>query len=224
MRFESENFGHSRQTLGVLLLGVCLLLQIWPASRLGAQPVISSVEGDFGTSDTLIIRGSGFGAKAVPAPVLWDRLTNQPAYQSRDISHDDIVPTRADGCADCPWGAQIPPAWGNLVRYWTTDPRTANGATYHSTAKGYLRGYDLGLESPKVLYVNWWFRASASVSTGSNKLIRVWTDASGAQRVSWTTTQMTWEPDLNHDGVLDTSAPGHWLAGVGWPTSGITSK
>lgn len=210
MRFESEHCGHSRQPWGLLLLGVCLSLQVGPASRAGAQPVVSSVEGDFRTSATLTIRGSGFGAKAVPAPLLWDRLTNQPAYLNRGVSHDQIVPTRADGCADCPWGAQIPPNWGNLIRYWTTDPRTANGATYHGTTKGYLRGYDLGVDSPKVLYVNWWFRASASVSTGSNKLIRVWTDGSGIQRISWTTMHMTWEPDLNHDGILDASAPSHW--------------
>jgi hypothetical protein len=178
-------------------------------------PVITNVSGSFDAGTVITITGNGFGEKVPAAPVLWDRVSNQLAYQRLGISNNQIVPVRADGCADCPWEAQTPPSLGNLMRYWTTDPRTAGGATYHSTVKGYFRGYDMGLDSPKVLYVNWWFRASsASIINTATKLIRVWTDGTGDYRSSWCATHMTYEQDFDHDGLRDEDegipAPADW--------------
>jgi hypothetical protein len=170
--------------IAVLALASALALGPRPTP---AQPVILDVTGNLVDGGTLVIAGSGFGEKATAGPVLWDSLVNIPAYDL--IVDGDVIPTRADGCEDCPWAATI--SGSNPVVFSTSSPRTPDGAAYRTEADGALRLGDLGVDQPDVLFVSWWFRSSVELpiagSSASNKLVRVWQDDAGSGgRLSWT--------------------------------------
>ena len=96
------------------------------------QPQILGVFGEVGDGSTLVIVGTGFGDKPSAAPVLYDRVVDQPGYQ--DLASGDPIPTHVSGCVDCPWEAAS--QWGDGVSYTTESPRTAGGASYRATARG----------------------------------------------------------------------------------------
>ena len=55
-------------------IGVCALLLGAMAPPAMAAPTVSGVSGTLSSGQTVTVRGSGFGSKSQPAPVLWDNF------------------------------------------------------------------------------------------------------------------------------------------------------
>ena len=135
------------------------------------SPVINSISGNIFNNSPITISGSGFGAKTVAAPVLWDRVDNISSYSN--LTNGATIPVGGSN----PW----PSPYGNssgdgLVKYNTSDTqRGISTAQYKATnaVAGYLDG--LTWTATNYAYVSWWWKQDRDVSGGdhSSKFLRM---------------------------------------------------
>ena len=152
-----------------------------------AAPNISSVNGTISHNQSVIISGTGFGTKAVPAPVLWDTVDNIASYYG--LSDGETIPV---GGAN-PWPSPYGNSSGNdFVKYNTSDAqRGVSTAQYKATniRGGYLDG--LTWPATNYAYVSWWWKTDTNVSgtNHSSKFLRM-SDASNEVNKTFSWTQM----------------------------------
>jgi hypothetical protein len=159
-----------------------------------SAPTILSVNTTLEQRKSIRITGRNFGVKNPAAPLLWDTLSNQPAYSG--LHQGDVIPTGTS----YPWRSNA-----HNVSYWTLDPHAYGQRYYHlAQSQGVLLGHDYGLGPTDKFFVNWWVRYSDDIVNGNNgaastKLIRIWPDDIGTNgRISWCGSHTTYG---RYDGI-----------------------
>lgn len=179
-------------TVTLCLLGISVVFSL----NCYSAPIISEVSGTFSEGNSIVINGTGFGAKAHAAPLVWDRVDNISAYST--LNNGEVVP---DGPGYI-WGDNT----FNAIRYSTTrEHRTPHiQAHYHGVGDRVTMEFPevLGGTNPSTLrgtttgeiYINYYLKLDDDPArAGSNKVIRVWDDIGGnGTRISWTNMHLIW--------------------------------
>ena len=164
-----------RKFVRAILCYTCWLVLSSP-SLVEAQPQVASVDGSFGEGVVVTIHGSDFGTKPVAEPLLWDTVTNQPAYDG--LANGAEAPVYADGdCPDCPWRARGPFAADDPPKIYRSgdEDRVPDRGHYYLNTKGFFRSFGFMDDDPDAFYVNWWVRstiAQSAWSQSSSKILR----------------------------------------------------
>jgi len=131
---------------------------------------ITGITGDLDTGATVTISGSGFGAKAAAAPLMWDDLSHYTGLSNYD---------------ECPAGGDNPWPYDSVYTpnpYYFTDVdsvRVAGRPLYGATNDGALfGGYDYDLDDDSIFTFNYWiwFNQLPEIPAVGHvtKLVRCW--------------------------------------------------
>lgn len=159
-----------------------------------AAPVITSASGA-AVGAEVVLRGTGFGAKAKPGPALWDTVANQPSYGT-------IVPGASVPAGSAyPWRVNTTNKPGAVV--FTNSTLRYPGAKFHYRTSQYDGDLDWpnalgGMSAPAAqrrIYASFWIRPDAPIdeTSHSSKFFRIWdkSDATGTGG-AWTQMHLTY--------------------------------
>lgn len=192
MNISAKLFGLRQAVLVSVLFGLF-------SSFANAAPSVSSISGEVGHNNSVVINGSSFSNKAQAAPVAWDNLEDGSCNTSATVGNWSRV---------------------NDLSISTSNQRHGNSqynAGHNFTSESWAN-FTGGSDAPK-WFVQYWFyldndfsfSSSMENNLGNIKIFRMWSTGSGSNNL-----RLQLLSRYTSDLVVESADQGHGGYGVGW--------